>query len=70
MKATDIYHMNEVLKEYDLKLSLGFSKIFLFMGSMYSLLYILQEKIDGEIFQHVFNEYTSKHIYVYLNFLE
>lgn len=70
MKATDIYHMNEVLKEYDLKLSLGFSKIFLFMGSMYSLLYILQEKIDGEIFQQVFNEYIGKHIFVYLNFIE
>ena len=70
VKAKDIYYMNQVLKNYDLKLSLGFSKVFLFLGSMYSLLYILQEKIDGEIFQEVFNEYISKHIFVYLNFIE
>lgn len=70
VKAKDIYYINEVLKNYDLKLSFGFSKIFLFLGSMYSLLYILQEKIDGELFQETFNEYTSKHIFVYLNFIE
>jgi ubiquinone biosynthesis protein len=70
VKAKDIYYINEVLKIYHLKLSLAFSKVFLFLGSMYSLLYILQEKIDGEIFQESFKEYANKHIYVYMNFID
>jgi predicted unusual protein kinase regulating ubiquinone biosynthesis (AarF/ABC1/UbiB family) len=70
VKAKDIYYINEVLKNYDLKLSLGFSKVFLFLGSMYSLLHILQEKISGEIFEESFKEYASKHFFVYLNFIE
>jgi len=70
VKATDVYYMNEVLKKYNLKLSLGFSKIFLFLGSMYSLLYILQENIDGEIFQEAFNEYSNNNMFMFINFLE
>jgi ubiquinone biosynthesis protein len=70
VKAKDIYYINEILKVYNLKLSLGFSKVFLFLGSMYSLLNILQEKVNGEIFEESFKEYANKHIYVYLNFME
>lgn len=70
VKAKDIYYINEILKVYNLKLSLGFSKVFLFLGSMYSLLHILQEKINGELFEESFKEYANKHIFVYLNFIE
>jgi len=70
VKAKDIYYINEILKVYNLKLSLGFSKVFLFLGSMYSLLHILQEKINGELFEESFKEYANKHIFVYINFME
>jgi predicted unusual protein kinase regulating ubiquinone biosynthesis (AarF/ABC1/UbiB family) len=65
LKASDIYYINRELEKYNLILSIKFSKIFLFLGSMYSLLYILQNKLDCDIFNDTFIEYCNRNMYIY-----
>jgi len=70
IKADDIYYMNKKLKEYNLVLSLEFSKLFLFVSSMYSLLFIIRHNTGDGLFETVFNEYCENHVFTYLYFMD
>ena len=70
IKADDIYYINKELKEYNLILSLEFSKLFLFISSMYSLLYIIRHNSKDGLFEIVFNEYCENHVFTYLYFMD
>jgi len=70
LKPNDIYHINNVLQEYNLTLSYKFSKLFFFISSMYSLLFILQYKIEDGLFKAAFNDYCNKNIFNYLHFVD
>ena len=70
IKANDVYYINKVLKEHNLVLSLDFSKLFLFISSMYSLLYIIRHNIDDGMFEAVFNDYCNTHIFTYFYFMD
>ena len=70
IKANDIYYMNKALKKYNLILSVDFSKLFLFISSMYSLIFIIRHNIEDGLFETVFNEYCNTHIFTYFYFME
>jgi len=70
VKANDIYYINMVLNKNNMMLDLNFSKVFLIVSSMYSLLYMLQESKNGNVFKECFEKYCSNYIFTYLNFIE
>jgi len=70
VKANDVYHINRVLEKYNLMLSLEFSKLFLCVSSMYSLLFIIQYPNDEGLFVEVFDEYCKNNMYTYLYLME
>ena len=70
IKANDIYYINQILKKYNLVLSVDFSRLFLFISSMYSLIYIIRHNIEDGLFETVFNEYCNSHIFTYFYFMD
>jgi len=70
VKANDIYYINNVLNKHKMILNIKFSKIFLIMSSMYSLLYMLQDDKNGEVFKECFDNYCKNYVFTYLNFIE
>ena len=47
-----------------------FSRVFLILSSMYSLLYMLQDDTNGEVFKECFKNYCNNYVFTYLNFIE
>lgn len=70
VKANDIYYINCALNKNNMILDIKFSKVFLIISSMYSLLYILQLEVNRELFKECFKEYCSNYIFTYINFIE
>jgi predicted unusual protein kinase regulating ubiquinone biosynthesis (AarF/ABC1/UbiB family) len=70
LKANDIYHINRILEKYYLILSSEFSKLFLCVSSMYSLLFILQHEKEDGLFESAFDEYCNKNFFNYLYFAD
>jgi predicted unusual protein kinase regulating ubiquinone biosynthesis (AarF/ABC1/UbiB family) len=70
VKANDVYHINRILEKYNLILSLEFSKLFLCVSSMYSLLFIIQHQIEEGLFVDVFDEYCNNNMFTYLYLME
>jgi predicted unusual protein kinase regulating ubiquinone biosynthesis (AarF/ABC1/UbiB family) len=70
IKATDIYYINNVLSRNNMTLDIKFSKIFLILSSMYSLMYMLQDDRNGELLRECFKAYCSNYVFTYLNFVE
>lgn len=61
-KSDDIYHLNNVLRKYNLKLSLDISRVLISFSSMYSLLSILRDSDDIDIFKLSFNKFLLKEV--------
>ena len=70
VKANDVYHINRILEKYNLILSFEFSKLFLCVSSMYSLLFIIQHQIEEGLFVDVFDEYCNNNMFTYLYLME
>jgi predicted unusual protein kinase regulating ubiquinone biosynthesis (AarF/ABC1/UbiB family) len=60
VKSTDIYFINMILQKYNRSLSLTFSRIFMAISSMYSLLFVLQHNGFNDSFQKAFERYVFK----------
>ncbi len=64
IKAMDVYYLNNCLMNYNLVLSMDFSEVFLYLSSMYSLLYILQEGFNDDLFKHSFKRYCTNNLHL------
>ena len=62
IKATDIYYINNVLNKNNMTLNIKFSKIFLILSSMYSLMYMLQDDCNGFVLKECFKKYCSDYV--------